>query len=183
MLLEGRGHSKYSDSSRDNIMGEMGQSHLTIKAESCASRDEERRLFLQCCNPARRRSDLGSYGGGWSASTCGIRNARLSSVATSRVVSLGVLFALRVVFLVILVLGGAWLAWLYMNSRSRRSRWPQPMLCLPDWSYAITVLYFLVSSFRLYSVNMRKQYADTIPMALLNSCLLLPLLFLFICCQ
>lgn len=146
MLLEANGQQSNYDGSRHNIMGEMGQSHLTIKADSCASHDEDRRAFLQCCNPARRGRGLAGYGGGWSASTCGIRNARLSTVATSRVVSLGVLFILRVLFFMVLVMGGAWLAWLYYAKRgSGGSTWPQPMLCLPDWSYAITALYFLVS--------------------------------------
>ncbi|CAM9376568.1 unnamed protein product [Pylaiella littoralis] len=53
-------------------------------------------------------------------------------VANSRVVSVGVLLTLRVASLLFLLLGGLWVI---------LRRWERP-LCLPDWSYVASTLYF-----------------------------------------
>lgn len=145
----------------DSMGGNSDHNELTIKTDMPATEDERTRwsfgsLFSTACGGSRIAASHGRYGGmqEGSAQTCGIRNARLSTVATSRVVSVGVLFTFRVLCFLLLVFGAAWLAWAYYSNRGDSSEdssyedqgmGPQPMLCLPDWSYAITVLYFLVS--------------------------------------
>lgn len=104
---------------------------LTIKTEF-ALPDESRGLVVGCCKEKLR----------------GIRHARLSTVATSRVISVRALLVLRSSCLLLLVLGGGWVGWeAAMLSTQRSSGEPPPMLCLPDWSYVITVLYFAVRDF------------------------------------
>lgn len=75
-----------------------------------------------------------------------MRHTRLASVATSKLLSVGALLALRLTLLLLLVSGGVWL----INTSSRDEgfgREPPPFLCLLDWSYATTTLYFLVSKY------------------------------------
>lgn len=73
----------------------------------------------------------------------GVRHTRLDTVATSKLVSVGALFVLRVAFLLFLLFGGVWMAW-RQRSDGRFDEEPPPLLCLPDWSYVVTMLYFLV---------------------------------------
>lgn len=68
----------------------------------------------------------------------------MATVATSRVVSVSVLLVLRLLLLLSLVVGGVWLAW-RLSRGERFDEEPPPFLCLPDWSYTVTALYFLVS--------------------------------------
>lgn len=123
---------------------DMVSRDLTIKTDlPFEAEEEDRRLLPWCCGGTTRGKRASRQG---SVSSCGIRNAKLSAVATSRVVSLSTLLALRVLSLVCLLMGGGWIGWSYhVRHRSQRSgEEPPPMLCLPDWSYAITALYFLV---------------------------------------
>lgn len=72
-----------------------------------------------------------------------IRHERLATVATSRVVSVGVLLVLRVAMLLLMALGVVWVGW--RSSRDKRyDEEPPPLLCWPDWSYAVCILYFAV---------------------------------------
>ena len=73
-----------------------------------------------------------------------MRHTRIATVATSRVVSVSVLLMLRLLLLLSLVFGGVWLAWRLSSRGARFNGEPPPLLCLPDWSYAVTALYFLV---------------------------------------
>lgn len=81
--------------------------------------------------------------GCWGRRPRGMRHARLATVATSRVVSVGVLFVLRLSLLLLLVFGGVWVTW-RSSPDDRFDEEPPPLLCLPDWSYAVTLLYFMV---------------------------------------
>lgn len=73
-----------------------------------------------------------------------MRHTRIATVATSRVVSVSVLLVLRLLLLLSLVFGGIWLTW-RLSRGERFDEEPPPFLCLPDWCYAVTALYFLVS--------------------------------------
>lgn len=105
----------------------MGTRVLTIKTDFPLGEDS-RGLLSGCCKDKLQ----------------GIRHARLSTVATSRVISVRALLVLRLSCLILLVLGGVWVAWESITRHERSDGEPPPMLCLPDWSYVITVLYFAV---------------------------------------
>lgn len=79
--------------------------------------------------------------------TC-FRRRTLESVASSRVVSVRVLLTLRLASLLFLVLGGLWITW---------SSWDRP-LCLPDWSYIASTLYFAVGN-QLTTLGRRAFYS------------------------
>lgn len=74
--------------------------------------------------------------GGRQKFCCGCCRVRtLDTVATSRVVSARSLLVFRVGVLLVLVVAGTWLTW---RTRDRP-------LCLPDWSFVSSILYFVVS--------------------------------------
>lgn len=85
----------------------------------------------------------------WNVQECcclrdrGMRHTSLSNVATSRVVSVGALFVLRISLLIFLLSGAIWIGLRAWRDDSIDGD-PPPMLCLPDWSYVATAVYFLV---------------------------------------
>lgn len=132
-----------------------GPRGLTIKTDLPLTADEKSGLGM-----------VVGRGGSCLGKLRGIRHARLSTVATSRVVSLRALFVLRLSSLVFLLFGGVWMVWESVGrTQGERSEGelPPPMLCLPDWSYAITVFYFLVSDrgdeqlFFIYRTELPRQ--------------------------
>lgn len=72
-----------------------------------------------------------------------IRPQRLTTVATSRLVSLRVLLGIRMTMLLLLVLGAVWLSWRSSSDNSNDEELPR-FLCWPDWSYVVCTLYLLV---------------------------------------
>lgn len=73
-----------------------------------------------------------------------IRPQRLTTVATSRLVSLRVLLGIRITMLLLLVLGAVWLSWRSSSDDGNDEQLPR-FLCWPDWSYVVCTLYLLVS--------------------------------------
>lgn len=83
------------------------------------------------------RRKLESENSSMRSDTCcrsSLLGAELGSAATSQLVPTAALLTARLAFLLVLVLGGIWI--------TRRSS--DPPLCLPDWGYIATTLYFAV---------------------------------------